>query len=71
VSRKQGPTSAKEPKSVRHLSPGCTDVPPESVKVWNKEVFGDVNLASKEIQKRLDELDFRDDEVELVESERD
>jgi len=41
------------------------------LKVWNKEVFRDVNQASKEIQKRLDELDSRDDEVGLVESERD
>ena len=38
--------------------------------MWNKEVFGDVNHASKEFQQRIDELDIRDDEVGLVESER-
>ena len=27
------------------------------LKVWNKEIFGDVNLASKEVQKKIDELD--------------
>ena len=32
------------------------------LKVWNKEVFSDVNQTSKEIQQRLDELDFRNDE---------
>jgi len=31
------------------------------LKVWNKEVFGDVNLASEELQKRINELDARDD----------
>ena len=41
------------------------------LKVWNKKVFGDVNQACKEIHKRLDELDTRDDEDGLVESERD
>jgi len=41
------------------------------LKVWNREVFGDVNQASKEIQKRLDELDSRNDEDGLMESERD
>ncbi|XP_068498435.1 uncharacterized protein [Phaseolus vulgaris] len=41
------------------------------LKVWNREVFGDVNQASKEFQKRLEELDTRDEEDGLVESERD
>ena len=41
------------------------------LKVWNREVFGDVNQACKEIHKRLDELDTHDDEDGLVESERD
>ena len=41
------------------------------LKVWNRDIFGDVNQASKEIQERLDELDSRDDEDGLVESERD
>jgi len=40
------------------------------LKVWNKEVFGDVNLVSKEVQKRIDVLDARDDDRGLVESER-
>ena len=40
------------------------------LKVWNKEVFGDVNQTSKEIQQRLDELDIRDDEDGLDETER-
>jgi len=41
------------------------------LKVWNREVFGDVNQVSKEFQKRLEELDTRDEEDGLVESERD
>ncbi|XP_068498242.1 uncharacterized protein [Phaseolus vulgaris] len=40
------------------------------LKVWNKEVFGDVNQTSKVIQQRLDELDLYDDEDGLDESER-
>ena len=40
------------------------------IKVWKKEVFGDVNQASKEIQQKIDELYIRDDDVGLVESER-
>jgi len=40
------------------------------LKVWNKEVFGDVNLASELLQKRINELDARDDERGLEESER-
>ena len=40
------------------------------LKVWNKEVFGGVNLASKEVQKKIDELDVRDNDGGLVESER-
>ena len=40
------------------------------LKVWNKEVFGDVNLASKEAQKRIEVLDAPDDGLGLAESER-
>ena len=40
------------------------------LKVWNKEIFGDVNQTSKEIQQRLDELDLRDDKDGLDDSER-
>jgi len=40
------------------------------LKGWNKEVFGNVNQACVEIQKRLDELDARDDEDRLDELER-
>jgi len=40
------------------------------LKVWNKEVFGDVNLASEELQKRINVLDAQDDGRGLVESER-
>ena len=40
------------------------------LKVWNIEAFGDVNLASKEVQKRIEVLDARDDDCGLVESER-
>ena len=40
------------------------------LKVWNKEDFGDVNLASEELQKRINVLDAQDDDRGLVESER-
>jgi len=40
------------------------------LKVLNKEVFGVANQSSKEIQQRLDELDLRDDEDGLDETER-
>ena len=40
------------------------------LKIWNKEVFGDVNLASEELQRRINELDTRDDDNGLEESER-
>jgi len=40
------------------------------LKVWNKEVFDDVNQASKEVQKKIEVLDERDDVCGLVESER-
>ncbi|XP_068472346.1 uncharacterized protein [Phaseolus vulgaris] len=40
------------------------------LKVWNKEVFGDVNLASEELQKRINVLDIKDDDRGLDESER-
>ncbi|XP_068466659.1 uncharacterized protein [Phaseolus vulgaris] len=40
------------------------------LKIWNKEVFGDVNLASEELQRRINELDARDDDNGLEESER-
>ncbi|XP_068483176.1 uncharacterized protein [Phaseolus vulgaris] len=42
----------------------------KDLKVWNKEVFGDVNLAIELLQKRINELDARDDERGLEESER-
>jgi len=41
-----------------------------NLKGWNKEVFGNVNQACVEIQKRLDELDAQDDEDGLDEVER-
>ena len=37
------------------------------LKIWNKEVFGDVNLASEELQRRINELDARDDDNGLEE----
>jgi len=40
------------------------------LKIWNKEVFGDVNLASEELQRRINELDTRDDDNGLKELER-
>jgi len=40
------------------------------LKVWNKEVFGNVNRVGEEMQKRIVELDVRDDENELDESRR-
>jgi len=40
------------------------------LKVWNKEVFGDVNFASEELQKRINKLDTLDDNRGLEESER-
>ena len=40
------------------------------LKVWNKEIFGDVNLASKEVQKRIEVLYAHDDDCGLAESER-
>jgi len=40
------------------------------LKVWNKEDFGDVNLASEELLKRINVLDAQDDVRGLVESER-
>jgi len=39
-------------------------------KVWNKEVYGNVNRISESLQKRIIELDARDDESGLDESER-
>jgi len=41
-----------------------------NLKVWNKEAFGDVNLANEELQKRINELDAREDEKGLEEAER-
>ena len=35
------------------------------LKVWNREVFGNVFQQGEEIQKRLYELDPKDDESEL------
>jgi len=40
------------------------------LKVWNREVFGDVNRISEGLQKRINELEARDDESGLDESER-
>jgi len=40
------------------------------LKVLNKEVFDDANLACKEAQKRIEELDERDDDRGLAELER-
>ena len=40
------------------------------LKIWNKEVFGDVNLASKEAQKKIDALDERNDVCGLTGYER-
>jgi len=40
------------------------------LKVWNKDVFGDVNHISENLQKKIIELDDRDDERGLADSER-
>jgi len=39
-------------------------------KIWNKEVFGYLNLASKEAQKKIDALDERDEGCGLTGYER-
>ena len=41
-----------------------------NLKIWNKEVFGDVNLANKEAQNKIEVLDERDDVCGLTGSER-
>jgi len=41
-----------------------------NLKVWNKEIFGDVNHISENLQKKINELDDRDDERGLDDSER-
>jgi len=41
-----------------------------NLKVWNKEVFGNVNRVDEGLHKRIFELDARDDENELDESGR-
>ena len=40
------------------------------LKVWNKEVFGDINRISEELKKKINKFDARDDERGLDESER-
>lgn len=35
--------------------------------MWNREVFGNVNKAGEEIQRRIQDLDARDDGRELDE----
>ena len=40
------------------------------LKVWNKEVFEDVNLTSEELQKRINVLDIQDEDRGFDESER-
>jgi len=40
------------------------------LKIWNREVFGNVNQAGKILQKKIQELDARDDEDDLDESGR-
>lgn len=40
------------------------------LKVWNKEVFGDVNLYEAEVNKKLQELDEKDNNSELSEPGR-
>jgi len=37
------------------------------LKKWNKEVFGNVNQEGESIQKKIEELDARDDQSELDE----
>jgi len=40
------------------------------LKIWNREVFGFVNLARDKMLKKLQELDERDDESDLDEHGR-
>jgi len=40
------------------------------MKIWNREVFGNVNCAGEVLHKKIQELDNRDDESSLDESER-
>jgi len=37
------------------------------LKIWNREIFGNVNQAGEIIQKKIQELDARDDENDLDE----
>jgi len=37
------------------------------LRIWNKEVFGNVNQIGEELQKKMQELDARDEESELDE----
>jgi len=40
------------------------------LKIWNREIFENVNQAVKKLQKKIQELDARDDENVLDEFER-
>ena len=40
------------------------------LKVWNKEIFGNVNQLGEGLQKRINELDIKDEENELDMYER-
>jgi len=40
------------------------------LKVWNKEVFGDVNQVGEGLLRRIRELDAKDDDFDLNEQER-
>jgi len=35
------------------------------LKIWNREVFGNVNQEGDKLQKKIQDLDARDDESEL------
>lgn len=38
--------------------------------MWNKKVFGNINQVGEDIFRRIQELDERDDESDIVEEER-
>ena len=40
------------------------------LKVWNREVFGDVNLTGEILKKKIEDLDARDDVGDLDEEGR-
>jgi len=37
------------------------------IESWNKEIFGNVNQLGEELQRKIQDLDVRDDEDELGE----